>query len=184
MMRFDLNAAVAATLLCFGLAGPLLADPARLDELFARLQAETLPEWESVEQEIFNEWSKSGSDSMDLLLQRGRDALEEGDTTAAIEHFTALTDHAPEFAEGFNARATAYFHAGLYGPSLADIQRALALNPRHFGALAGLGTIMMELGREKDALKAFRAAHELNPHRSDLKEAVQNLGPKHDGVDL
>ena len=121
---------------------------------------------------------------MDLLLQRGREAMEAEDFEAAIEHLTALTDHAPDFAEGFNARATAYFHAEMYGPSLADIERTLALNPRHYGAMAGLGTIMMELGQEAKALEAFRKANALNPHRTDLIEAIKTLGPRYDGVEL
>ena len=65
----------------------------------------------------------------------------------AIEHFTALVDHAPEFAEGYNARATAYFQNGQYGPSLEDIRQTLMLNPRHFGAMSGLALILEELGR-------------------------------------
>src|SRR5690606_3470319 len=96
-------------------------------------------EWRLAEADILREWSKSGSPAMDLLLKRGREAMEAGDLKAAIEHLTALTDHAPEFAEGWNARATAYFLAGAFGPSVDDIRHTLALNPRHFGALAGLG---------------------------------------------
>ena len=118
------------------------------------------------------------------VLDRGRKALEDGDIAAAIEHFTALTDHAPDFAEGFNMRATAYFMADLFGPSLADIERTLALNPRHFGALSGLGTIMLETGNEAKALDAYRRALALNPHRPDLREAVDRLAPKFDGQEI
>ena len=84
---------------------------------------------------------------MDLLLQRGQEAMEAGDLDAAIEHFTALTDHAPDFAEGWNARATAFFQDERYGPALADIERTLALNPDHFGALMGLAMILEQLDR-------------------------------------
>jgi len=76
---------------------------------------------------------------MDLLLQRGQDALEEENYQAAIEHFTALTDHAPQFAEAWNMRATAFFLIDEYGLSIEDISRTLALNPKHFGALSGCG---------------------------------------------
>ncbi|MEO0990488.1 MAG: tetratricopeptide repeat protein, partial [Pseudomonadota bacterium] len=130
---------------------------------------------QAVEEQIWREWARSGSDAMDLLLDRARDAMEEGQWEDAIEHLTALTDHAPEFAEGWNARATAYFQVGLFGPSLEDIERTLALNPRHFGALAGLGMIMNEVGMKELALQAYRRAHELHPHRPDLKEAVDIL---------
>ncbi|MEM8632416.1 MAG: tetratricopeptide repeat protein [Pseudomonadota bacterium] len=156
----------------------------RLEELYQRLQAPELPEWEAVEQEIWSEWSKSGSDSMDVLLDRGREAMEEGDWPAAIEHLTALTDHAPDFAEGYNARATAYFNAGLYGPSIEDIQRTLALNPRHFGAMSGLGMILSELGYEEEALEVFQRAHAIHPHRPDLKEAIDRLQAEVSGQSL
>ena len=105
---------------------------------------------------------------MDLLLQRGREALEAGDIDRAIEHFSALIDHAPDFAEGYNARATAYFQKGLYGPSLEDIEQTLARNPRHFGALSGLALILEELGIKDGALAAYRAVEEMYPAREGL----------------
>lgn len=112
---------------------------------------------------------------MDLLLQRGRDAMDEGDTTAAIEHFTALIDHAPDFAEGWNARATAYFQAGQYGPSVADIQHVLALNPRHFGALAGFARILEDTGQPERALQLYQAALAIHPNLDGVREAVERL---------
>ena len=121
------------------------------------------------------EWSRSGSPSMDLLLERGREAMQREDWNLAIGHLSALIDHAPDFAEAYNARATAYFNAEMYGQSLADIQRTLELNPRHFGALAGLGIIMEELGREDVALEAWQAVAELTPNRPDLDETLQRL---------
>ncbi|WP_308422203.1 tetratricopeptide repeat protein [Actibacterium pelagium] len=130
------------------------------------------------------EWSRSGSPTMDLLLSRGRDALEAGNTELAIEHLTALTDHAPDFAEGFNARAIAYFHAGLYGPAIADIRQVLILNPRHFGALMGLGTIYEQSGYEKLAYDAYVAARAIHPHDPDLKQAVERLEPFVTGTQL
>ena len=178
-----LNPSVAAVCLSVMFAQPLWADEAELDELFARLQTPELPEWKSIEDKIWDIWSQSGSDTMDVLLDRGRTALEEGDLVAAIEHLTALTDHAPDFAEGFNLRATVYFQANLLGPSLADVQRVLALNPRHYGAMIGLGTILRELGQDKEALQAYRRALELNPHRQDVVDIVEVLSKIHDGRD-
>lgn len=178
-----LNPSVAAVCLSLVLITPATADDGVLDQLFERLQADVLPEWESIEQDIWDEWSKSGSDAMDLLLDRGRDAMERGDLVAAIEHFTALTDHAPDFAEGYNMRATAYFQAELLGPSMSDIERTLVLNPRHYGAMIGLGTILRELGREKEALVAYRRALTFNPHRQDVQDAVAILAARNDGVD-
>ena len=120
-------------------------------------------------------WSRSGSEAMDYLLRRGREAIEAEDWSAAIEHLTALTDHAPDFAEGFNARAVAFFRAGMTGPALADIERALALEPRHFDAMAGLGFVMLEIGDEDGALFAFREAARLNPGMEQVNEAIETL---------
>ena len=179
-----LKPVVAALLLSLVSVVPATAQNTPLDRLFEQLADPDQPDWQRIQNEIWAEWSRSGSDSMDLLLERGRDAMAEGNLDAAIEHFTALIDHAPDFAEGWNARATAYFNAGLYGPSVADIERTLALNPRHFGALAGLGIILEELGYPKDALEAFRQAAALNPHTPDVKESIKRLEKKVGGTDL
>ena len=121
---------------------------------------------------------------MDLLLDRGREALTEGDTTLAIQHFTALIDHAPDFAEGYNGRATAYFQLGRYGLSLADIQQTLALNPRHFGAMSGLALILEDLGRTEDALAAWREVERINPNRDGLSDAIRRLEIQVEGETL
>lgn len=170
-----LNRVVTAFLLSFLASAAAAQNSARLDELYELLKSPDLPNWQIVEDEIWTEWSKSGSPSADLLLKRGQDAMDANDLEAAIEHFTALIDHAPDFAEGYNARATAYFHAGLFGPSLADIKSTLALNPKHFGALAGLAAIMEATGRPQMALKAYRAAAAIHPHEPDLKDALKRM---------
>lgn len=173
------------SLLAFLLAtAPACADETRLDALFEALADLDEPGWEQIEDAIWEEWSETGSATLDLLLQRGREAMSAGETAAAIEHFTALLEAAPDFAEGYNARATAYFEAGLYGPSLADIVKALSLEPRHFGALAGLGVILEETGDTAHALEAFRAAHAIHPHRSDLREAVERLEAELEGTEI
>lgn len=175
MTRHILNPVVAAICAVFALAAPALADGGRAAELLDELQQPDLPNWKQVEQAIWAEWAKSGSPSGDLLLNRGREAVEAGEIEAAIAHLTALTDHAPDFAEGFNARALAYFKADLYGPAIADIARALELNPRHFGALTGLGSILEETGQYDAAREAFAAAHAIHPHDPDLEKAVKRL---------
>lgn len=150
-------------------------DPARLDELFALLRQPDLPNWQQVEEEIWVEWSQSGSPSIDLLLERGRRALVAQDLDTAIEHFSALIDHAPGFAEGYNARATAYFEADRLGLSLRDVEMTLALNPRHFGALTGLALILEQVGDPEDALAAYRMVNAIHPHRPDIKDAIERL---------
>lgn len=149
--------------------------PQGLAALLAELARSDNTGWRRVERQILTEWSKSGSAAMDLLLQRGRNALREGNHAEAIEHLTALTDHAPDFAEGWNARATAYAQAGQYGPAIDDIARTLTLNPHHFGALSGLGMIFRETGQKDSALAAFRAALAIHPHLERVNEAVKRL---------
>ena len=152
------------------------AQTAKLDDLFSRLQATAnTEEARRIEQEICIEWSKSGSAAMDLLLERGRRALDEGQTQLAVEHLTALTDHAPDFAEGWNARATAYYSLGQFGPAISDIGRTLELNPQHYGALSGLAIIFEALGQPEKALEVYRKVLEIDPHAEGVPEAVTRL---------
>lgn len=179
-----LNSAVAALLAVFLLPGLVLADEATLDDLFDRLKDADDRGAGRIEREIWNEWSKSGSPAMDLLLQRGRDAMAAGRTQEAIDHFSALIDHAPDFAEGWNARATAFYQARQFGPSVSDIAETLKRNPRHFGALAGLGAIFEELGQKEKALEVYRAALTIHPHLQGVTEAVKRLETQVAGTDL
>jgi tetratricopeptide (TPR) repeat protein len=179
-----LNSFVAALVVLF-LAAPMAqAQNATLDDLFTRLKSADEASAGRIEREIWLEWSKSGSPAMDLLLQRGNDALDAGDIPAAIEHFTALIDHDPDFAEGWNKRATAYFMAGEFGPSIDDIAHTLSLNPRHFGALAGLGMIFEEIGKPEKALEVYRAALAIHPHMPAVLESVERLETEIAGQDL
>ncbi|MCK0138604.1 tetratricopeptide repeat protein [Aliiroseovarius sp. F47248L] len=147
----------------------------QLERLFTLLANADDSNWKALEDEIWDLWSHSGSDTFDLLLERGRKAMDAGDFEVAIEHLTALTDHAPEFAEGWNARATAFFLSGRLGLSLDDIARVLTLEPRHFSALSGLGIILEELGDERGALEAYRHSLAIHPRNPRVKEAVQRL---------
>lgn len=171
--------AVTALFLAMSVAGPgaTVAQDATMStaELLDKLRTPDLTNWSDVEAAIWSRWSESGSPTADLLLDRGRTAMANEDLDTAIEHLTALVDHAPEFAEGYNARATAYYQAGLYGPALADIEMTLALNPQHFGALMGLALILEETGHPADALSAYRAVAAIHPHRPTLKDAIERL---------
>ncbi len=167
--------AVALGLSTAAFAQELRQELRPIDEMLAELANPETEDWERLERKILEQWSKSGSRTIDLLLQRGRDALEEEDPKKAIEHFTAVTDHAPGFAEGWNMRATAFFVIDRYGLSIEDVERALILNPNHFGALAGLGTMLERLGEDKSALEAYRRAQALHPHQERVNEAVERL---------
>ena len=110
--------------------------------------------------------------------------MAAGEIEIAIEHFTALIDHAPDFAEGWNARATAYFQTGDFGPSIADIGHVLTLNPRHFGALSGLGMIFEELDQPEKALEVYKAALAIHPHMAGVLASVERLTAEAAGQDL
>lgn len=184
-----LNRVVAAILPLFlvlaaALAPAMAQDNAKLDGLFQRLLTADAEEAGRIESEIWIEWAKSGSPSMDLLLQRGNDAMAVGEPLVAIEHFTAIIDHDPAFTEAWNARATAYYSAGEIGPALADIAHVLADEPRHFGALAGLGLILEETGDDTRALAAYRAAKAIHPHLQAVNEAIDRLERKLEGQDI
>ncbi len=133
-----------------------------------------------VAREIETIWSRSGSAAMDLLLRRGREAIEDGAFSTAIEHLTALTDHAPEFAEGYHARAEAYFRADLFGPALDDLELTLALNPVHFDAMFGLGVMFQQFDRPHQAADLFRRVLEIHPNHTQAAEALTRL--KREGV--
>lgn len=163
---------------------PAMAEETRTNELLDALRSAPETGWEQVEAELLAEWSLSGSPAMNLLLDRGRTALEDDQPGFAIEHLTALVENAPDFAEGWNARATAFFQAGLLGPAVSDIGRTLALQPNHFGALTGLGLIMEETGDMRGAKRAYEAALAIHPRRPDLREAVERLEAELQGKDI
>lgn len=178
-----LNPVVLASAMFFAAYGSSAAQDS-IDTLLERLQSANPDQAEQIVQEIWAQWSKSGSDAMDLLLSRGRAAMAAGDAALAVQHLTALVDHAPDFAEGWNARATAYYQAGAFGPAVADIARTLSLNPQHFGALTGLGAIFEELGAPEKAIDAYRAALDINPHATSAADAIARLQTQISGIDL
>ena len=173
----------AATFLAATIAAAEAPD-ADLDPLFEALRDADPRGAQEIENRIWQEWSRSGSAAMDLLLERGREALEAGEVQVAIEHFSALVDHAPGFAEAYNARATAYFQAGHYGLALEDIRETLVRNPRHFAAMSGLAMILQEIGEEEGALEAWRAVEALHPSREGVREAIERLERRVEGTSL
>jgi tetratricopeptide (TPR) repeat protein len=148
---------------------------ARLDALYAELARPDQPGWEKVQTEIERLWSRSGSPAMDLLLRRAGRALAAEDYAAAIDHLTALTELAPDFAEGWNARATAFYQIGELSLAMADIEHVLALDPRHYGALTGLGVILDQVNQPAAALRALQEAERINPNRPDIQESIKRV---------
>jgi tetratricopeptide (TPR) repeat protein len=176
-----LNCVVAS----FVATAAIADDAEHLQRLHDRLAAaQDAGEADRIAREIQLEWDSSGSAAADLLLQRGRDAMAAKEWQLAIEHLTALTDHAPDFAEGWNARATAFYMAGEFGPSVDDIARTLTLNPRHWGALSGLAAILESMGDDEKAAEAYRAALAIHPFLDGLEEHVTALEAKLQGQEL
>jgi tetratricopeptide (TPR) repeat protein len=156
-----------------------------IDFLFGALKA--APDAASaklVESRIMALWAASGSDTADLLMSRVKPAMEGQDLDLAIKLLDAIVDLQPAYAEAWNRRATIHFLKKDYGQALTDIRQVLAREPRHFGAIAGLGMIMQELGEEKRALEAFRRALDLNPHLQKIPDLVKGLTDKVDGRDI
>lgn len=157
----------------------------RLDALFERLQtADNEAEGLSAEGEIIKLWHESGSDTVDLLMEWTLTAMDEENYPLALDFLDRITSLKPDYVEGWNKRATVHYLTDDYGKSLADLERTLALEPRHFGALAGLGTILRELGDEERALLAYKEAVALDPFIEDVQKAIDELAAETEGQNL
>ncbi|MBL8907263.1 MAG: tetratricopeptide repeat protein [Rhizobiales bacterium] len=154
-----------------------------LDSLFARLRKVDSPvEAQVVERAIWELWMKSDSPTAELLLTQAVKALGAGEEQASLAILDRLVEIHPDFAEAWNKRATVYFMLGRYGDSLADIKHVLDLEPRHFGALSGLGMIKQQQGDNNAALAAFRDALAVNPQLQGAKQAVEELAADEEDI--
>jgi len=156
-----------------------------LDRLFEALKV--APDDESakfVENRIWAIWLSSPSDTANLLMGRAKVAAEGKDYDLAIKLLNAVIEIRPDFVEAWNRRATVYFNKKDYGRAMADIQEVLTREPRHFGALSGLGIILQELGDDKRALDALRRAQAIHPHLERIPEMIKKLSDKIEGRDI
>ena len=156
-----------------------------LDFLFGALKA--APDEASakhVEARIWAIWLQTPSDTAALLMSRAKAALDAKQPDVALKLLDALIKLRPDYIEAWNRRATLYYLQNDYSRSLADIEQVLSREPRHFGALAGLGMIMQDLGDDKRALDAFRKALAVNPHLERVPELVKTLTEKVEGRDI
>ncbi|WP_239113293.1 hypothetical protein [Shimia biformata] len=152
--------------------------------LLDRLRDASPAQAAQLEREIQLEWDRSGSATADLLRKRGADALERGEYDIAVEHFTALVDHAPDFAEGWVERARAFAALGMFGPAVGDLEHALALEPRHYQAIAGLAELLEAMNMPDDAYTAWEQVKVLHPHHEAATEALARLAPQVKGQEL
>jgi tetratricopeptide (TPR) repeat protein len=150
--------------------------PEVIDGLLGQLhQAENEAAAKTIEQSVWRAWMRSGSPTVDLLIQQAERAMEEKQHRIAISILSAAIELEPEFPEVWNRRATAYYLSRQFERSLADAEKVLELEPRHFAALAGLGVLHKEMGNERAALQAFRRALAIHPHLSVAQRAVKEL---------
>ena len=182
--RLDFKRIVAAYAAIVTISLPAVAQDPTDQELLQQLQTAEPEQTARITDRLIDQWSKSGSAAMDLLLRRGRDALEVQQPGLAIEHLTALTDHAPDFAEGWHTLALAYFHADMFGPAVDALEHTLALNPQHFGALQGLAAILEVTDQPALAYRVYREVEKITPHDPDVQEAIARLAPLIDGTAL
>ncbi|HYD99235.1 MAG TPA: tetratricopeptide repeat protein [Alphaproteobacteria bacterium] len=170
-----------ALLLAFALvAAPAAAGQgdARLPALFERLKQTADPvEAHVLEQLIWKIWFEYPGDdaAVKAALERGNAAMAARDYAAATAAFTAVVEGAPDFAEGWNRRATVHYMAGRFIESAADIAQVLKLEPRHFAALSGLGLVSLGLDKPEAALRAFEQAVAINPHMPGAREHIDML---------
>lgn len=149
-----------------------MADAALLE---ARLRDESAFVRGFAEQGLWLLWGRSGDPGVDELMARGVQAMQAGRHDEAIAVFSKIIAEKPDFAEGWNKRATARYLAGRYAESIADCDEVLKRNPRHFGALSGLGEIYLALERPAQALAWYRRALEVNPNLLGVEFRVKQL---------
>jgi tetratricopeptide (TPR) repeat protein len=177
-----IRAAFALLAVVFGtLPAPAAADQKdpRLAPLFEKLEGSgTVAEAQMLELQIWQIWTEAKDGPTDTLMQLGLGAMQSGNLAGALELFDAITLGRPDFAEGWNKRATVLYMLGAHERSAEDVAKVLALEPRHFGALSGLGLINMELERPDAAIEAFERALKVHPHLPGVKQRVEMLRKK------
>lgn len=177
----------AATLSACGAPPPteqIAPDPA-LDELFKELiTAPTAQEASVVEEQIWQTWGQSGSATVDVLIERADAAEAAGDKPLALSFIDQAAALTPSYAGAWYRRSILRYDADDRAGAIADIQETLKREPRHFGALAGLGMIYEDMGQEKAALEAYRRALEIHPFLDNAKQGVARLEPKVEGEDI
>lgn len=131
-----------------------------------------------VDRRIWLLWLHSEDKAVNRLMAQGVIAMQRGALDRALDRFDQIVERAPDFAEGWNKRATVLYMMGRHRESVADVQQVLNLEPRHYGALSGLGMILVAVGQEEDALEWLRRALELNPYLDGIRLLADELGER------
>ena len=163
-------------LLVYSLTSPADQNDPALDRLFERLTITTSEEEASnITREIWQRWTANDDPEVSQLMQTGVRALNYSTYRRALQSFDRVIEMAPEFAEGWNKRATLYYHIKEYRRSIDDIKETLRLEPRHFGAWSVLGLVSIAQENYSGALAAFKKALSINPHIANIRRYVQKL---------
>ncbi|MEM8877023.1 MAG: hypothetical protein AAGD23_04035 [Pseudomonadota bacterium] len=152
--------------------------------LDALAQAEDVGTAQNIEHALLQAWTRSGSDTVDLLMSRAAESMERREFPVALELLTTVVEIKPDYAEGWNRRATLYYLMDEYALSVSDIRQTLSIEPRHFGALSGLGLILQSTGRKKSALVAFEEALKVHPFLESASTAAEELEPEVNGIPM
>jgi tetratricopeptide (TPR) repeat protein len=157
----------------------------RIDQLFERLAAaRDEAESAALVEQIERIWRRSGSDTIDLLMSRAQTASGAQDGILSLDIMDSVIALKPDWAEVYNRRAAILFQLKDFDGAMRDLRQTLALEPRQFQALAGVGMIFQQGGKAPQALAAFREALKLNPHFKGIKQAADKLSIEHDGQNL
>ncbi|QRM56633.1 hypothetical protein [Sinorhizobium sp. BG8] len=161
-------------------AATSLTTPAeRLNSLFVELKRENDPnEARDIAERIRLEWLDSGSATINLLMQWADKAMAENKNAIALDFLDEAILLAPGYVEGWNRRATLHFKMGNYRKSMADINQVLAIEPRHFGAIAGLAAILTSAGKDELALEAWQRFLDIYPSERQAQEQLGELAEK------
>jgi len=138
----------------------------------------------AIEARIWALWAATRSDTTTLLMARAQTAVEQHDIDLALKLLDAVIKIRPSYVDAWNRRATIYYMKRDYGRALADIHEVLRREPRHFGALSGLGMIMQDLGDDKQALEVYRRALAIYPRIEHIPDVVKELQQKVEGRDI
>lgn len=151
-------------------------EPSRLDELFGDLKRAANSRYaETIANQIWSEWFRSGSATTDLMMHWANEAVERRDFNIALDLLDQVVTRQPDFAEGWNRRATLHFMMDNYAKSMSDIHRTLALEPRHFGALSGMAMILERNGQQSAAREVWLRTLEVYPGMENAQNAVIRL---------
>ena len=154
----------------------------KLDTLFSELKRERNEKAaERIASRIWEEWGRSGSASVDLMMMWSKTAMDTQKFDVALDFLDQVVTLKPDFAEGWNRRATVHFMMQNYSKSMADINRTLVLEPRHFGALSGMGQIMKNTDRKQLALEAWQRVLDIYPMMRSAQNEVASLSEELSG---